>query len=191
MRKRTLRLVKNSVSAFYLIISAAIGILFYSIFLGFQPGIDVSGLIQARAGLKPFALFGICACVLISFPVILSALFIYDHFSGSYITASGNGSVHLSDKAIEGFIQGTAADIVGVESPEAVVDVLKDNRIGVHLRLDTFVKSDFTGFAERVKKKIIKELELNLGINKFKYFHVTIESIDIHTGPGNYRVSYK
>jgi hypothetical protein len=190
MRKKTLRLVKNSVSAFYLIISIAIGILFYSIFLGFQPGTSVSDLIMARTGLKAFALFGICACILIIFPVIISALFIYDHFSGSYITASGNGSVHLSDKAIEGFIQGTAADIEGVESPEAVVDIFKE-MVGIHLRIDTFVKSDLTGFSERLKKKIIKELELNLGINKFKYFHVIIESIDIHAGSGNYKVSYK
>ncbi len=194
MRKRTkklLRVIKQALNYTFLCASVIIGIFLYRVFLGYVPGVNIADLFILKTGIQAFPFFGICAGICISFPFIIIAFEIYYRFSTSYISfITENGFVHLSDTAIAGFIKDVVAGLAGVETVEATIEIFKENRLGIHIWLDTDEKSDFVRFSERVQQRVLQDLDFNFGIKKIKYFHVYIESTNINTGTAGYKVDY-
>jgi hypothetical protein len=78
-----------------------------------------------------------------------------------------------------------------VENLEVSVDIFKENRIGIHIWLNTDEKNDFVRFSERVQQRVLQDLDFNFGIKKIKYFHVYVETTNINAGGTGYKVNYK
>jgi hypothetical protein len=190
--KKVIRIVKNILFYSFLAISFLMGLALYRIFLGYVPGINITDLFISKVGIPAFPAFGIIAGVLISFPVLILAFQVYFKYSSSYVSfASRTGKIHLSDHSISGFISDIVLDIAGVESAEISVDIFKENRVGIHIWVDTDQKSDFVQFSEKIQQKVLQELDNGFGIKNIKYFHVYIESTNINTGKTGYKVNYK
>lgn len=190
-KKKLASVIKKTLYYTFIGITAATGIFLYIMFLGYTPGANVNDLFMTRIGIGVLPLTGILSGIFITFPVLIIAFEIYTRVSFSYINyMTENGSIHLSDGAIAAFVTDVVTQISGVESQEVSVTIYKENRIGIHIWLDTDEKSDFVRFSERVQQRVLQDLEFNFGIKKIKYFHVYIESTNINASGTGYKVNY-
>lgn len=189
--RKALRVIRIVSLYTFFVLTIFIGVEFYRVFLAYVPGININDLINAKIGISAFKFLGISAGILISFPIIICAFEVYYHFSASYVTfLSELGSIHLSDSAIECFIKDIVSNISGVESVDVSVEIFKENRLGIHIWLDTDEKSDFVRFSERVQQRVLQDLDFNFGIKKIKFFHVYVESTNINAGGTGFKVDY-
>ncbi len=161
----------------FLAVSFLTGILLYTAFLGYQPGLNMSDLLYHVSGISPFLFFGITAVFLISFPVVLAALAVYGRYRGTYYSLmAGNAAVHFSDRAIAGFVRGAASLEPGAEAEGAIVDIFKGHELGIRLWIGVHGKWDYIDLSEKVRKRVVEGLESSFGINRIRYFHIILES---------------
>lgn len=192
MKKRILKTIRLVLVILFVATALIAGILLFRVFLAYFPGANIGDLFQARLGMPAFNFFGITAGILISFPVILAAFEIYFRFSRSYVHfVTENGFIHLSDESVSQFINDSVSETRGVASVDVQVSVFKENRIGVHIWVDTDDRVDYVSFSQKIQQKVIRDLDFHFGIKKIRFFHVYVESTDIGSAENGYKVKYK
>lgn len=186
---KTTRLVLEILTAAFTIL---IGILLYRVFMGYLPGTDVNQLFLSRLGMPAFRFLGISAGILIGLPVILIAFEIYARLSSAYIMIkTDKGNVLLSDQAISSFIRDSVGQMPGVSDLSVDIRIFKENRIGIHIWVDTDEKNDFLRFSERIQQRVLQDLEFNFSVNRIRYFNVYLESTNIDINAKGQKVEYK
>jgi hypothetical protein len=192
MKKKWISTTRKVLLYSFCAISIIAGFLLYRVFLTYVPGADLDYIFLNRTGMPAFRFIGISAGVLISLPLLVVAFSVYEAIATSYIRVTcEKGTVLLSDTAIASFIHDTVSQISGVDSVEVRVNLLKEKSIGISIWLDIDEKNDFIRFSERIQQRVLQDLEFNFGLTKVKYFNVFLESTDINSGSGNYKVNYK
>lgn len=192
MKKKILKTIRLVLIILFLAAITVIGIMLFRVFLAYYPGANIGDLFQARLGTPAFNFFGVTAGILISFPVILGAFEIYFRFSMSYVHfVTENGFIHLSDSSIASFIHDSVSEVKGVSSADVRVSVFKENKIGIHIWIDTDDRSDYVSFSQKIQQKVIHDLDYHFGVKKIRFFHVYVESTDIGASDNGYKVRYK
>lgn len=192
MKSRIIAIIRNIFSYVILGFSVIIGLMLYRVFMVYSPGADINDLFVKRIGISAFHFLGLSSGILISFPIIFVAILVFERFSTAYVRVkSDKGLMFLSEFAIQEFISDTVGNIKGVQDVQVKVDIFKDNRVGVNLWLETDEKSDFIRFLERVRQRVIQDMEYNFGINSIRFFNVYLETTDINSEGKRYKVNYK
>lgn len=192
MKNKTIRIIEKVLFYTFLTASVFTGIELYRVFMVYAPGADFQKIFLSVIGVPPFTFFGIAAGILISFPVLLVVLRLYEAFATSYLSAATEkGTVLLSARAVESFVTDTVSQIDGVDRIDVSIDFLRDNQIGIRMWLDTDEKNDFIRFAERIEQRVVQDLQFNFGITKIKYFRIMLESTDINASDKSAKVEYK
>ncbi len=192
MKLQTIKTVKLVIEIIFSVVTILIGIMLYRVFMGYVPGADINQLFLSRLGLPAFRFLGISAGFLIGLPVIMITFEIYSRLSASYILIkTDKGNVLLSDQAIASFVKDTVIQIQGVEDVSVDIRIFKENRVGLHLWIDTDEKNDFLRFSERIQQRVLQDLEFNFSVNRIKYFNVYLESTNIDVNTKGQKVEYK
>ncbi|MCX7821121.1 MAG: alkaline shock response membrane anchor protein AmaP [Brevinematales bacterium] len=191
LKKKYISKVRDYLFWILIILSVALGIIFYKVFLSYYPGINWSEFFITKLKINFFEFSGIVASIFVSLPIIIIAFEIFFRNSTSYITGkSEKTSLYFSEDAIKTFVENVVFTFNGIENVLVKVEIFKKNYLGLHIYIELSEKTDFVKFSERISERVRQDLEFNFGITEIRFLNIYIENLS-HTNEQNYIVIYK